>query len=392
MTRSLTIATLLACGMAIPAAAQDLCGLAPGGNWMGGSPEASDVATADAALDQVALVMAGQSHVSYFSASAAADIRLEAQQQGTGDPVIELLDAAGGFVGGDDDGGGNLSSRLEVTVQPGDYCLVTRGFGDGGLNATIRVATQAMEPLTAGFTDAAAPGAGCDSAPMLAMDGSMTESQVGAPAYRFELTAPQAVAITAENEDADPVIAVLDPDGFEIAYNDDFDGLNSRIDITQPLDPGTYCVTVDSLSDETAPITVSLMGFDAEEAQRLAYARGDQVPPMDGSHPITAAGQIDTRSRLDVTPTPAEVTWVSLDIAESGLLMIEAIAASEGDPLLELYDDLGRQVARDDDGGEGLDSRLTAMVMPGTYLLSVDDLRDTGTLQRLVLQRFVPAE
>jgi hypothetical protein len=122
------------------------------------------------------------------------------------------------------------------------------------------------------------------------------------------------------------------------------------------------------------------------------YDRGEASPPLDGSYPVTALGDIGNRLRQDVTSTGV-TTWYSLDVNEAGLLLVEAVTNNIGDPTLVLFDDFGRQIAFNDDNGTSLDSLLTARVMPGTYLVGVRQLSEgTSVLTRLLFERYVPAQ
>jgi hypothetical protein len=98
-----------------------------------------------------------------------------------------------------------------------------------------------------------------------------------------------------------------------------------------------------------------------------------------------------SRARQDV-PATEIVTWFTVDIAESSLLVVEAIGAANSDPWLVVYDDLGRQVGVNDDYGDGLDSLVMARVQPGTYIVGVRKYEGGQGFVRLLLERYVRAE
>ena len=68
----------LALTAALPAAAQTgLCGgVGDTGTWIGGTEAASDVATASAAMEQMALVLMRNEYVALFTVSAGTDVRV----------------------------------------------------------------------------------------------------------------------------------------------------------------------------------------------------------------------------------------------------------------------------------------------------------------------------
>jgi hypothetical protein len=401
----------LALAAALPAAAQDFCGgLSANGQWIGGDEAASDVAAATGHLEQLALVLQGNEYIALFSLSAPAEVRLEAEGRGAGDPVLELLDEGGAVVGADDDSGGNSASRIETALAPGRYCLRLTSFDGTPMTGFVRAGRLEHEALTDGLgtmpePDPFASPAACDlaAARELSPDGgpadaaiaagglSATASAAETPFWRFSLAAEQPISITAENEAADPYITLYDEFGNWIGENDDFDGLNARIDLGYPVLAGTYCLQLTALGDASQPVTLTLAAYDAAAAIIGMYNRGEAAPPLDGSHPVTAIGLLGSRLRSDIQSTDV-ATWYSFEIGEPGLVLIEAVTNGMGDPTLALFDDFGREVAYNDDAGGTLDSLVAARVMPGTYLVAVRQLNaGPPVLTRLLFERYIPA-
>ena len=426
---------VLALVAAGPALAQDFCGgLSANGQWIGGTEAASDVSTAGAYMEQMALVLQNNEYVALFAVSQPTEVRLEAQGRGTGDPMIELRDEAGSVVASDDDSGGNGAARTETPLQPGRYCLSMKSYDGSPMSGFVRVGRTEQEPLTTGLevpaqptqpaepvdpgqtadpaqpadprqpATAGLPGEVCDASRITSflsdapLDAQLTAAPVSqtapvndVPYWGFTLTQPTALSITAENETADPTITLYDEHGSYLAENDDWDGLNPRIDMAIPLQPGTYCIAMNALSDTSLPVTVSVSAYDAQAAQLGLYERGEAAPPLDGSYPVTALGPLATRLRQDVQSTD-ETTWFSFDVAEPGLVLIEAITNGMGDPTLVLFDDFGREIAYNDDNGDSLDSLLSARVTPGTYVVGVRQLSEgSQALTRMLFERYVPA-
>ena len=126
-----------------------------------------------------------------------------------------------------------------------------------------------------------------------------TNSTTGAPYYRFTLAGPQTVTVLAENPEADPYIYVFDASGALLAENDDHDSLNSRIDFTQPLAAGSYCIAMRALSDPTLPVTVTVAGFDGARGAWRAICAGEAAPPLDGSWPVERLGLLPPQLTRD---------------------------------------------------------------------------------------------
>jgi hypothetical protein len=378
---------------ASPLAAQTICGGAgDGGQWIGGAQGASDITTTPSYLEQMALVLGGNDYVALFTLSAETEIRLEAAGRGAGDPLIDLLDENGDLILSDDDSGGNAAARAEISLDAGTYCMAMRSYDGGPMTAFVRIGRLDQDPLTDGInTQTTASGSCADAQPMGPLG-----SQVSAPArdtgfWAFTLDTASAISITAENNAADPLITLYDAqDGF-IAENDDFDGLNARIDVTSPLDAGDYCIAVTALSDDTLPITIKTSLYDPAAALMSLYARGDAAPPIGGEVPITDLGTLASRNRQDIA-VGTDVTWFSLTVPAPSLLLAEAIGTGNTDPWLVIFDDLGRQIGINDDHGDTLNSLITARVQSGQYLIGLRQYEGGSGFARLLLERYVLAE
>ncbi|MEJ6404567.1 PPC domain-containing protein [Yoonia sp. 2307UL14-13] len=389
---ALTAATI---GFAVPALAQaNLCGgSGANGIWIGGDEATSDITTVDNFQEQMALILGGNDYVSLFSLSEGTDIRVEAAGRGAGDPIIDLLGEDGSVILSDDDSGGDAASRAETFLDAGTYCLSVRSYDGGPMTAFVRIGRAEQDALTEGIAEVTSTDTigSCGEATDMGGLGSTAVATPSENGYlSFTLDASTPVTITAENEEADPTITLYDGNESYIDENDDYDGLNSQIDVEQPLDPGIYCIEVGALSDETLPITVSVTEYDPEAALMDIYARGEAAPPLDGSIPVTDLGALSTRARQDVQAT-ADTQWFTFDVEESGLVLVEAIAAGDGDPWLIVFDDLGREVGQNDDYGAGFDSLVSAKVEPGTYIVGVKHYDESAGLIRLVLERYVRA-
>ncbi|AKS47507.1 hypothetical protein SAMN05444287_2839 [Octadecabacter temperatus] len=395
---STALATSVFALAAVPALAQDanLCGgVGENGQWLGGDEASSDISTTPAYIEQMALVLMQNEYVGLFTVSQDGDYRIEAQGRGGGDTVLDVRNATGEIVASDDDSGGDAASRAETFLAPGTYCASMRSFDGSPITGFVRASRMDQEALTAGFVqqqDNSVTGeCNLSVAQPITLGEPVANTWSSQNVYSLRLDAPTSVSFTAENPDADPILTLFDPSGNWLAENDDFDGLNSRIDMAEPLPAGEYCIAVNLYGDENVPITVTAKEYDAQEVLQNLYDSGDASPPLDGSHPIKALGELQTRLREDVN-VGGNATWYSFDVFDGGLVLVEAIAQGNGDPVLAMYDDLGRQVGYNDDNGGSLDSLLTVRVQPGTYLVAVRQLdNQTQGFIRMVFERYVPA-
>lgn len=415
----IALATTAVVGLSAGAASAQVVscgGIGANGQWMGGTPDASDISTATDPLTLTGLpVPLDGSIVGFFSLSVAGDIRLEAQPVDGGDSVIELYDETGALLVTDDDSGGGWASRAETMLQPGNYCVATRGYAGGGLTTDVRIGRLEHETITAGLSGGFFGGGGdaffvgidpCTSETLAVelsdgpLDGQLFEGGASAantitavPYYRFTLDSPQAISVRAENPSADPYIYFFDGNGTLMAENDDYESLNSRIDFTSALPAGTYCIGMRSLSNPDLPVTVSVVGYDAAAALNELYSSGDAAPPMDGSFPIVDLGVLPGRTVRDVQISGQEATWFSFVVTQQGAVVIDAVEVTDSDPVLILYNDLGQELAFNDDSGGSLNSQITARVPAGQYLLAVRQYSDNYQgIIRIATERYVPAQ
>ncbi|MBM2577777.1 hypothetical protein JQC91_15830 [Jannaschia sp. Os4] len=409
------------------ASAQDApaCGgLGAEGAWIGGGADASDVATAQAPLTlDVTVPVAGRA-VALLRLSEPAGIRVEAASA-DGDPYLALYDAEGAEVAADDDSAGNLDARAEADLPAGDYCLVARSYAAAPLAVTLAAGTVDQPPLAPARDDAAdaavadaaadvadsAPdgtdyAAGCAAgAPRLPFGESPVDAAALAtgleipttvatgPVFGFTLSESVPLTATARSEAGDPVLGLYRADGTLIAENDDFDGLNSRVDTPDALPAGDYCLALRDLNGDTNPIAVGLTRFDPA-ADRLRRIGEAEFPPLPSDAvEIEDLGPLDSELLTEVR-SASTAEWLAFDVPAGGVLIVEAVAGRDGlDPAVRLFDRLGRLVAENDDRPDGgLDSLLVTRILPGRYTMAVRLVGDgaTGPV-RVLFERYVPA-
>ncbi|MEM7644562.1 MAG: ABC transporter substrate-binding protein [Pseudomonadota bacterium] len=402
--RALLASTLLTA----PAYAQDdapFCGgISLVGEWVGGTQAESDISAAEAAFDGDGQVPIAGHMVRMFTLSEPADIRVEVAAVPAGDPYISVFDRDGAEVAADDDSGGDFASRIETALEPGTYCLAARSYESGVTDVAIRIGradhaamTEGGAPMPPARVDLP-EGPGCFTADTPSLGSGLTAATVAAsatgtvaerPAYGFDLTQPTSLSILATSEMGDPLIVLLDETGTELAENDDFDGLNSRIDMIDPLPAGSYCVEIEDLNGAANDITVSLQGYDPAEIRARRIDDAEIAPTAQDDVAIRDLGPLDSALLADVDASAA-ATWLRFQVPQGGLLLAEALGDG-ADPSLTLFDRVGRQVGYNDDGPTGLDSQMAVRLFPGTYLMAVRLITDGTSPVQVVLERFIPA-
>jgi hypothetical protein len=270
-----------------------------------------------------------------------------AGESGLGDPMLRVLDREGNEIAMNDDGEGGLNSALEfVPSANGDVFIEARGYGDSYTGRyDLSVAAERLPRDSVG--NSRTSGATIRT-------GQTRNSTLDFPSdtdwYRIRLVEGQSYRFTLNSDGAtpldDPLLRLHNASGEEIAADDDGgNGLNAYLEYTASS-TGTYLVEARSFVD------------DAVGGYALTAHEGDI--PADNSTDASLGGEGDYR---EATLSPAnDRDWYRLDLTEGQGVRLGLNAATTPDalqdPMLVLYGPDGAEVARDDDGGEGLNSWL----------------------------------
>lgn len=248
-----------------------------------------------------------------------------------GDTQLRLLDRAGATVREDDDSGGERCSRIDATLGAGLYELEVRSSNTGIRDYLLR-----LGPLT-DVTDGGTFTGGFDR---YQDDG-----------YRLELDGPSVLfASTSDGRGGCPGDTIIEVSAGDarVAYDDDGGlGRCSRLEVS--LAAGTYNIRVMGWADTAV----------AAYALEIVTAR-----KLEGSGAVEGGFQRGTEDtyQLSVAAASSFEAWTG------------GANGCPGDTVMTLYraSNRGRsRVAYDDDGGEGVCSRLRADLDPGTYHLVV---------------------
>ena len=172
--------------------------------------------------------------------------------------------------------------------------------------------------------------------------------------YQIELEESQALMIDLNSPDFDTWIELYDADCNRIAFNDDGGaGLNSLL--IQNLNAGTYFIGVSSFGGGVAGTyflstscreAVELCGGDCEVALMSCGI------PEEGIFPMTECRRTSGQM-LDLYSIVVAGGEVTIDLT------------GDYDTYMQLYDENCQLIAQDDDGGDGLNSRLAMVDLPG---------------------------
>jgi hypothetical protein len=261
------------------------------------------------------------------------------------DPLLRVLDREGNELAMSDDTEEGLNSALEFSPQAsGDVFIEARAFSDAytgsyALNVTaVRAPTDniSAERNTRGRVTV---GQSVDGTIDFAADKDWYRVRLEeGQSYRFMLNSAGDTAL------GDPFVRVHGPNGDELAMDDDGgDGLNSYLEFTAPS-TGTYYVEASAFAEGgTGGYTLG--------------ARAGEVP-ADTTTDVSLSADGDYRQ--GVLSPAGDRDWYRVDLTEGQSIRVgmESPEATNplGDPYLVLYGPDGSEIARDDDGGEGLNA------------------------------------
>ncbi len=277
------------------------------------------------------------------------------------DPLLRVLDAHGAEIAQNDDSGGSLNSSLNfVPSRGGDVFISAQSYGDQGVGAyTLNIVATTLPPDDAS-ADTSTRGRveiGGHISGSLDYPGDHDWYGVrlnAGQAYRFSLNGSGDHAL------GDPLLRIRDAHGQELAMDDDSgEGFNAYLEFVAPA-AGVYYLDAQAFDQ------------NAVGGYTLTAAAGD-IPADATTDAVLSA---DGDSREGAIAPAGDQDWYKINLAAGQGVRI-AVNAAEGagalqDPLIIMHGPDGAELARDDDGGPGLNSWME-FVAPaaGAYYLEV---------------------
>ncbi len=191
--------------------------------------------------------------------------------------------------------------------------------------------------------------------------GDTVESSVdnGTVEYTITLAADESIMIALDSDDFDPYIEVLDSAGTSLATDDDSGGnFNALLDFTAPADD-TYTIVVQSwVGAATGSYTLSISegGAAGEESGGLGGLLGGSSDGESDSAAQQDGGDISVGDSITGTANNNTPEY-SISLTEGQSVQID-IVSDDFDTYLEVLNSGGSIIDENDDGGDGLNSRL----------------------------------
>lgn len=328
-----------------------------------------------------------------FSLAAPARVGLRTETLDTEvDPYLSLFAAAGDLVASDDDGAGGYNAVIDVTLDPGDWCVQLRPYSPGASGETQIIlhaaAGAAAEELLARTIDGP-PEAGelCADPAFLAnetltiapgMSTALLTARLDPGArrdWRVTVTEATPLQVDAVSEEFDTYLRLADTAGMIVAENDDGPSTGTNSVLLASVQAGDYCLSLSPFDDAGGiadlslktdpdyPVPTDITAACTDPAQTSDF--GLSLSMGFGTHSV--AGSLSEGLRSDWT----------FDVTEAGTYQFD-LSSQDFDATLTLLDAAGTILAENDDGPESLDSRIVTTLAPGRYCLAAASLDGTA--------------
>lgn len=289
------------------------------------------------------------------------------------DPFLRIFDDASMLIATNDDDGETLNSAItfEASVD-GSIFIEAGAFSDAGTGG-YEIIVEAVDQRIVGDL----PSDGSTSA-VVAVDGAPFEGVLEVAGDRdwigVELQGGFVYDIALFGDGAsplaDPLLRLFDPQEQLVGFNDDFDGLNSRIESFVADRSGTFFISAGSFSDFGAG------GYAVEITQVGGGGAGDVAGDDSTTSTIAVDGEVTGSLEQD-----GDRDWYRAELiaGESYEISLAGVggAGELSDPFLRVYNAQSTLLASDDDSGGGLDSMLTFTASTtGTFFLAAGGFSD----------------
>jgi len=169
----------------------------------------------------------------------------------------------------------------------------------------------------------------------------------------------------------DPVIVLLNNEGQKVGVDDDGGGgKNARLAVS--ANKGEYTAVVSGYGNTAGEYTIALSAGD--RAQTGPGQQGTAVPQMHQGG-IIGVGESKTGML-----NQGDIHSYSLNVPSKLMITIDLVNTGNSalDPMLQLQNNAGADIAKDDDGGGARNSRIIKFLEPGTYTIKALSYQNTS--------------
>ncbi len=165
--------------------------------------------------------------------------------------------------------------------------------------------------------------------------------------FTVDLKAKQSYKFDMVSKEIDSFLRLENADGKELAKDDDSGGgVNARINFRCPAD-GTYRVICTTFFGGTGPFTLSIQDAPLPKATEITLKEGQAAEQ----------GQLTAADGMDAVRSKSPCKIYTVKLAKGKSYQIDMMS-KDVDSFLRLEDAAGKELAKDDDGGDGHNARI----------------------------------
>ncbi len=165
--------------------------------------------------------------------------------------------------------------------------------------------------------------------------------------FTVDLKAKQSYKFDMVSKEIDSFLRLEDADGKELAKDDDSGGgVNARIHFQCPAD-ATYRVVCTTFFGGTGPFTLTILDVPLPKATEIILKEGK----------ATEQSQLTTADGVDAVQTKSLCKIFAVKLTKGKTYQIDMMS-KDLDSFLRLEDAAGKELAKDDDGGDGRNARI----------------------------------
>lgn len=236
------------------------------------------------------------------------------------DTYLRLYDSAGNLVAENDDFGSSYDSQLQIELEPGEYFVDVGAYADWGIG-DYQVDVQVVEPGLAPVTES-------QLVTLSDRGGARLQDEIVAAgevrSYTFEATVSGRMTIRTKrlSTGMDTMLTAYDSNGVELAFNDDWRGLKSRVRFMVQAGE-TYHVEVSGYGDSVGSYRLALRTKEVSDSFFLpgTDVSGTEIVPPVVELPATQdVEMVDVEVDLnlgqavtEIEASEADVLWAETD-------------------------------------------------------------------------------
>ena len=236
------------------------------------------------------------------------------------DTYLRIYDAAGNLVGENDDFGGTYDSQLQMDLEPGQYFVDVGAYADWGIG-DYRVDLQIVEAGSGPVLETEVVTL-TDSGGARLGDELVVAGEVRSYTFEATVTGRMTVRTKRLSPGMDTMLTAYDVSGYELAFNDDWRGLKSRVRFMVQAGE-TYRVEVSGYGGSVGSYRLALRTKEVSDSfffPGTEVSSQELVPPpveLPGSEGVeTVETEVDATIGQVVTEfegVEADVLWAETD-------------------------------------------------------------------------------